>query len=995
MKGGSSMKWIFEPKKIIVGFGLFLLFLLLPIFSHAQDAYYLQSVVDTSTYTYQGNVLPDHTGPSTAHLEYQVGDFTAFNANPEQPLPAYSGMTSFVQTLSGSSGNGGRYSTSQYTQDQQSYNTDLPFTFAPYEVDNWLGGSKNTATAADANRAYLIQSTLVPGLDNAIQVLNNGQNPTNVEQLAKLSSSLSSAIAHGGGLVGNTGFTVHLGVAPQGTPALDKSTGIFSNDYLELSNGNQDYYFVYRIIKGYNQPSYTADGSTWNSSVYPADASLASNYKGDTTYITWNMLMDQAMYNYGMGTTASDASSIVKPDPLTSALVTMLSGLFNSLENLLGLYNISDLIYNTGIRGSEAWVYGIMPQTWANTALLYQWVFQLFAWSLIVLAVVKALVKRNISTINPAMRVSLIEEIQNLMISALLLGSILPVLNLAMMFNEKIVAVFASMTPNAASFGEINNYSSVLGAVILQFFYFIIDIYLNFVYIMRAITVTLLIATAPLFVVTLAFGGKWSQLFYTWIRELLGNIFIQSVQAFIFSIFLSLVVSSRGIVEAVVAFSLIPMTNFFRSLLLGSGGDITHSLGMNALTAGASMAGGAIGGMMGAGSAKGGKTGSNSSSSSSNSGGNSAPNTSKGNADSFGNVSGKSDKIRNNQQVNEPSALSQIEMSRQALDNKETPIHVADDPSNARYGEYKDQELGNNNTSIGRALQSMNENVVNPTKNALNHPVTRMGIGGLKALGGATKVVAGTGAALALGGVSPNLAGKATKFASEGFGHIKSGVRDVASGSAHGVGLAKDSVLGKGRDGYATTMANGDIQVHRNSESLAAEGITRMDSDSAGNAVVDYNMDTLKKTSPSDYHNVMDYMDAFKSGNKEKIDYYRQQGIERVSRREGSKDIVVAYNQIGKSKLGIKDVKAVGDNRYVETKNSHDPIQTRKSVNVTPMPKPAPPPPTPSPILGANGKSINSPTINSTPKRGSGPQFDARGKPIDANGNPIDPKNKK
>lgn len=846
-----------------------------PFISYAHDSYFLQVLIDENTMQYQGNVVSDKASffnKESKHIEATLGNFSN--------IKGWNGSTNISS-----------YSSSEGNND----GTDaMIFTFPSHEVKK---GKKNNATQKDVERAYEIRDNLIPGLNDALRIISGGSTKElSLDEMVSLSESLSQ----GSGLP--NGWSIS-----------------YSGDIATLTKGKEVYEFTYRIKKGYNDSS---------------DILYDSAIKSDNTYITWQQLMHQGNYAYKIKEhTAIDANEYNKPGIMEQKIVEMFESLFNGLRNLLGLYNTNDLIFNEGIRGSQAWYMGAMSRDWMDKAVNFHVLFQGIAWSLISLAVVKQLMQKNFATINPSMRVSMIETIKDLFLTGFILANIYPIINMLLFFNLKLVDIFGASAVDFTNLSGINNYSNSLSGVVLQVFYLIVGIYLNFVYIIRAITLAILIASAPLFVVSIAFGGKWKQLFSTWLRELISNIFLQSFHAFTLSFFIGIQTSSRGIEGMVVAFALIPMTEFFRTLLMGQGGGMANSLGMASVTAGASMLAGTAN-KVGGGS-NGHKNGEKSSNGKGSNGG------------MNGNSAGKSSEIpganSSNRERKEHSTLSpSIDTTRKTFEAKEQNLGKGEDSI----------VLGKQNGKGGHIAEAIG-NVGKATAS-----------GAFKGAVGVSKGALGAGVMMALGGSSSQAQKMGSNLIGSGASDVKSGVatagapafnatKDFATKGVDNLSAKAKTKLGMNNVLGAEQLANGDMTVHRDKSMLANEGLSDAHMDSQGNAVLSYNRSRLDANNESNLNKIED---AYKNGDKQ---WLQEQGIERVS-ENNKNELMVAYNKQGQEKLGFTDIYSTG-NRVVETKRSNQDVNTQMSFNVGSKPAPAPAPktsPKESSIYGTNGKKI-------------------------------------
>ncbi|ADO59556.1 hypothetical protein [Paenibacillus polymyxa] len=980
----STKKGIAALVAFLIIFGVFIS----PIKSYAHENYFFQVLIDENQYTYQGNVLADEAdwlSNEEGHMEAQFGDFTPLIKDNYTAIPQKGEKVKETKVVG-----------------QQA----LPFSFSPEEKgDGWFDNTPvNNATKDDVNRAYFVKDTLVTGLNDALRILNKNKPFEDMGELLTKSNELGNAIRQvsNGSTASIDGFTFRQGRASfNKDPDLNKKTGIESKDYVTISqtkNGETlEYEFVYRVVKGYTEKG------NWDNKVY----NEAYKNPNDTKYITWNMIMYQGVYAYSAkGMTSKNGGEVAKPGQLEEMVAWMFESLYNGIRNLLGLYDLNELIFNDGIRGSAAWHYGAMPMNWEENVTLYHWIFQLIAWTVIGFSIAKLLITRNISTINPSMRVSLISGVQDLMITGMILAFTMPIINVLLNINAKIVDIFAAVGPDLDSVMGVNNYSNMLAGIIIQFFFLFIMIYMNFTYIIRSITIAILTAMAPLFVVTLSLGAKWKGLFSQWMKELTSNIFLQSFHSFILSFLFISTTSSRGIEAIVICFALIPLTEFFRGMIMGQAGGIASRMGMGSVVAGAGLAMGAAQ----KGTSMGQKRVQNSNGQSGSPSSLNGGSTSEGsNAMSQMNMNdlklGSSDNLRNKAEAGVTQSRTKHQDLRNAQLQKQVPPEIISKGMDSQeYKEYmgapilseaqaKYADLKDN---FKADLQSGIQNAVSGTG------LKNMAMGTGKTLLGASAMMAGAGFAMAFGGenagavamgsrvagmggrtayqtakagitkVAPSVGQAALIAGSVGAGFVaaKMGSANSGSNSASATNLLNHQRAGKMGQGqsdvplsqgtteshttpetssaenlgsahaanYRTLTENigqrsigndGDFQVYRDGAALRAQGILKASENSNGTSV--YSYDT-SKLSDGDRNNIQTYANTFSGNNQDQITQLRKSGVEGAwKNQDGS--IGVAYNQMGKEKLGIQRVDTVGGN-IVETKRSNQPESTRVSFQV-------------------------------------------------------------
>jgi hypothetical protein len=986
----------FQSKKkgfaAIMAFLIILSAFLSPIKSYAHANYFFQVLIDENQYAYQGNILSDKAdwaSNEAGHMEAQLGDFSSLVKDNYVLIPDKN---------------------QKVEETKVSGKQNLPFSFNPIEQGTgWFDNKPvNHATKEDVNRAYFVKDTLLTGLNDALRILNNNKPFGDINELLTSSTELSTAIKQvaNGSTAYINGFSIRQGRASYSKePEIDKKTGISKNDYITMSKTvdgeSVEYEFIYRVVKGYSEKG------NWDNYLY----SSSYKYSDDTKYITWNMAMYQAVYSYSAkGMTAMNGGEIAKPGQLEEMVAWMFESLYNGIRNLLGLFDLGELIFNEGVRGSAAWHYGAMPMAWEQNVQLYHWIFQLLAWTIISFSIAKLLFTRNLSTINPSMRVSLIAGIQDLMITGLILAFTMPIINLLLNINSKVVDIFAAIGPDLDSVMGVNNYSSMLAGIVVQFFFLFIVIYLNFTYIIRSITIAILTAMAPLFVVTLSLGGRWKGLFGQWMKELVSTIYLQSFHAFILGFLFVSSTSSRGIESIVVCFSLIPLTEFFRKMMMGQSGEMSSRLGMGAVVSGASMAMGATQKATSVGNKRVQNSNGQSNSGSQSSGGYKSENGVNATNGMSDMKTGNSDTLRNRNGSGSGSVAVESRTKHQDQRNsqlqRQVPFDVANKGTDSK--EYKEYMGGSVMSEAEAKMADRRDNLKNDVKNTLSGDgLKKMAVGAGNIAMGATTMMAGAGFALAFGGIAPQAAATGANMIGSGgrkaYQVGKAGISKVApsvgtgvvlAGKAAGRGVGQahqwvenkrlgqtgqpssgqtaESVAGQTikpvtnqsngqpskpisgtvksqQEGSASGSAqnytslsenigqrsignDGDYQVFRDGVALSERGIVRASENSNGTSI--YSYDTMK-LSDGDKKNINGYANVFESKDKAQIEHLQQKGVESAwKNHDGS--VGVAYNQVGKEKLGIQKVETIGGN-IVETKRANQSSSTKISFDVPPM----------------------------------------------------------
>lgn len=518
----------------------FLLFIspIMPSFVSAHNAYYLQIVIDKDAKRVVGQVVYDEVG----HTWGIIGKVKeAFN-------------------IGSTESSHDEFKLLQEAGKNPTAGEAMKMTF-PSKMVEKEDKIINHGGAMDADRATRIANELIPAFNDYLQSLKPEGYSTAEEFI--------SAVKTAGALSSNY-------EDPESHRKYYKpssSGGASTTDKNEM--------YLYSMSKGYSSQT-LEDGS--KSPLYDPD--IGTSETEDT--ITWKDISDYAIMNAEQGIFYTNANQNRKANILETYFVKLLSNISLGLQSLLGLYPVGDLVFNGGARAT--YYHGLMSYDWASKASGFFIIFQSIALLFVNFSVIRLLHKRTLATIIPSERISLQEGIKDLFVTGAIMLMIFPFINILLRINADIVNILRVMAPNYSFFGLSGGYGvdyNNVGGIILSFVYFFLSAYLNVVFILRAVLVAFLMATSPLFIMSIAFGKK--DYFTLWLKELVANIFIQSLYAFVITFFLSIQSSSRTIEVLAISFSLIPLTKMFRSLIFGDSGGLIERA-----------AGGVYGGMTGA-----------------------------------------------------------------------------------------------------------------------------------------------------------------------------------------------------------------------------------------------------------------------------------------------------------------------------------------------------------------------------------------------------------
>ena len=556
-----------KTKQIILTFLFVIFFLVLSSNKvYANDAYFLAVTIDDASNCYRGEIINETGGD---HREVNVAGFSKYFTNehkmdsskklPNTPSDDTTDMTTY------------------YGVDATGTNSHMYFTFPPIHSVGFLL-ERVDASDKDLALAQRVVDYPLAGLNDAISfiITNTGWKKNESKE------SIRDIGMHLGNY--DTSFTVNGKTVTAKYPhhnetisqAKDISNiGITKDDWMQLTvdgNTRNTQFFVYQCNKGY----YYADATTAKSDpLYYMSSSRYSRYteklanSNEPKKMTWRMLVLQGNFNYDNGTSYSSITNISAPSEFESLLTSLMNAIVNQIRTFLGLYSLDELMTNNGQRDS-LYNLGMFPNTWTDSAILVHIICQMIAWALIGFSIVKMLWKKQLSTMNVSEKISLQEGIKNLILCGMLLGSFTLVFNFLARLNYRLVDLFTAST-TSVNMSTAAGASSSFGGVLVSFLVLGLTIYFNFYYIVRAVQLAILYGIAPLCIYTLSLGGKVAGTFTTFMKELLGNLFTQSIHALCIAFFSNVFISgnTRAFEQIVIMYSFIPIGNFIRKKVFG------------------------------------------------------------------------------------------------------------------------------------------------------------------------------------------------------------------------------------------------------------------------------------------------------------------------------------------------------------------------------------------------------------------------------------------
>lgn len=430
---------------------------------------------------------------------------------------------------------------------------------------------KTNANDKDGEMANFISDNLVQGLNDALSFMKNSSGGIKTigefkRKAAELANTAYSVISTGSSAqisVNNKNFTISKNSPDTVVSKTNKDY------YVRITDGTSSIFALTRINKGYQ-----------------SRGDMSSDYKEDLKkyhdpeYLDWRYVVLQGNYNAdALHNYYANLGEIVEPTAFEQAITNFFASCASGLRSILGLYELNELMLNTGSRNSN-YFYGVMPKSWMNSASLLFVVCQILAFIVLGFSLVHLLFKRQLQTVNIGERISLIEGFKDLFVTAFALGSFALIFNLLLRLNYSLVNVFNKSSMASVSIGTTSTMiAGFMASILVNIAFLIISIYFNYIYILRAFSVAILFGIAPLAIVTISLGGKYKTVFSNYIKQLVSNIFLQSIHALCAAFFTNLTSTSqlRTIELLVVLISFVPLTHFIRESIFGLPSGLTEN----------------------------------------------------------------------------------------------------------------------------------------------------------------------------------------------------------------------------------------------------------------------------------------------------------------------------------------------------------------------------------------------------------------------------------
>lgn len=627
-------------KRVFAGFfAVLLTFCSLSVGSieaEAHDAYFLGVAFDTDSCRYIGSVTFQSNsliGDNHAESDITCDFHKLYTEGTGVPSPNLSADDMEAEY-------------SDYKKDSSFDNDkELLFTFPGFHTKG-IATHKLNANGSDELLAERINNSVLGGLNSAIDFIveQTGESRTDARKIRNLATELVQHVktnktgnSSGSGSFGWGEYTIGFSYGQSSLPSSatieekDIPKGFTPEDYCEITVNGKSACFIFQAWKGYNYPAYSVDNHKVDENVDPYARDITGNDWYEDVGVNgvyklgWDALVLQAHYNKDvMGVEFSNLGEILPSSALISAIASLCDFIITGIRSFLGLYALDELMLNRGNRGLS-YSMGLFPNGWVGPIYLMFTICLMLTWAVMGFAVIKIFMKRSLATINVGEKMNIMNELKNLAVCCFMLGAFPLIFNMLARINYSLVALFGASTEFTNVIKSFYTLSQAnFGSIIACFMGLALQIYFNFFYILRAITVAILYGIAPLAIYTIVLGGKNAKVFGAWSKELLSNIFVQTIHALMIAFFTSVsAVSGLKTFESIVVlYSFIPLTKFVKQNVFqasdGIGGlasnlsDMASSGAKGAMESvggGGGRSGGSAGGSSGAGGSAGGSGG--------------------------------------------------------------------------------------------------------------------------------------------------------------------------------------------------------------------------------------------------------------------------------------------------------------------------------------------------------------------------------------------------
>ena len=505
--------------------------------AYAGTLAYIQSSVDLNNWEVLTSVIRENVGLTAHSPEVRRVDSSTLSSLSSNS----SSISNSINALSGLSSYASEYDNSENYDGIKVNGNAFGGLVGVGEKNRVLTfpGKGGKSETADYNRAVAVNDALIYDLNQAFSLWLDANGYTKTPKLQDFHSRMIEFLN-----------SIHV-----------------SGDYCTVSGVDGE--FRWRIAKGYTSTEH--------------DTTLR-NISDDADYVNWGMLVFEAFNNYLLeGDEAVTDQTVYSANPgqLEKVLVSLCRSALDGLTSILGLWTIDDLMFNTGIR-EAGYVGGIFPNSWESVIWTLFVIAEVLAAMILMFGIINRIMQRAMTTMNTFARLRAMQQIQDIIVCAIALALLPLILRIIISMSKDFTGMIYTLVPINPSSGEqyriaqmVSRYSSGSGTIagcIAQFMFFGVQVYFNFFYMLRSLMVAFLIIIAPIMVSMVMVSDAKKQMSVMWAKELLANVLIQPIHAFIMATILLLPNSSHGFDNIIALYALIPLTTALRTMFFGGAG---------------------------------------------------------------------------------------------------------------------------------------------------------------------------------------------------------------------------------------------------------------------------------------------------------------------------------------------------------------------------------------------------------------------------------------
>lgn len=267
-------------------------------------------------------------------------------------------------------------------------------------------------------------------------------------------------------------------------------------------------------------------------------------------------------------------------DSVSSTLANIVGWLIQKIfESIVApfadIYKVDELIFGTFKSDETIYWRTFTESELANAFLPTYYLMMTVAGTMLVLFIIFAGMRIAGASISANKRNELMEFTKELVLVGMGLFLLPQLYSFVFAINNMFVDLFSSaigtdiFAANQDITGDdtLSSDTGLIGKVLINFILIGVGIWANFYYLVRKITLLILLPLGPVMLVCWMFPA-WKGVTLTWIKETVGTIFIQSIHAFTFWIVASISNAETGLIATIIGYMIfIPISEQVKSLL--------------------------------------------------------------------------------------------------------------------------------------------------------------------------------------------------------------------------------------------------------------------------------------------------------------------------------------------------------------------------------------------------------------------------------------------